>query len=129
MFNLIIIIIIIIGDSYSLLQSCIIVVVIILCGVVTSRQSYIILSTYYTHKIEKEFPLQNGMQFLAEYNRYLTMSRFNVTSDVYSQQCYDATWALAYALNDTLTGETSHIHSIPAIIISNNDRASTRGRG
>ena len=43
------------------------------------------------------------------------MSRFNLTQDdVYSQQCYDATWALAYALHDTLsdTGEIYHTHSI-----------------
>ena len=47
------------------------------------------------------------MQFLAEYERYLSMSRFNLTNHdlVYGQTCYDATWALAYALNDTLTGE------------------------
>ena len=52
--------------------------------------------------------LQNGTQFQAEYKNYLTRSRLNVTSNNYSQQCYDATWALAYALNDTLTGETQH---------------------
>ena len=38
----------------------------------------------------------------------MSHGRFNVNLayDVYSQQCYDAMWALAYALNDTLTGET-----------------------
>ena len=58
--------------------------------------------------------LQNGTQFQTEYKNYVNMSQLNVTSNIYSQQCYDATWALAYALNDTLTGETQHhkiIHS------------------
>ena len=49
---------------------------------------------------------QNGTQFRANYAEYLRMSRFNLPNDIYSQQCYDATWALAYALNDTIAGET-----------------------
>ena len=50
--------------------------------------------------------MQNGTEFRATYSRYLneTMSDFsNLVDLVYSEQCYDATWALAYALNDTLT--------------------------
>ena len=41
------------------------------------------------------------------------MSRFNLTQEnVYSQPCYDATWALAYALNSTLNdaGEIYHTY-------------------
>ena len=64
--------------------------------------------------------LQNGTQYLAEYGRYVSASKFNLSTTVYSQQCYDAMWALAYALNDTLTGETSAtctiMHGVPNII-------------
>ena len=50
--------------------------------------------------------LQNGTIFREQYAQYLNDSIFSDSSleDVYSETCYDATWALAYALNDTLTG-------------------------
>lgn len=50
--------------------------------------------------------MQNGTEFRATYARYFnqTIMDFpNIEDIVYSEQCYDATWALAYALNDTLT--------------------------
>lgn len=52
--------------------------------------------------------MQNGTEFRAYYSRYFNDARsdFNhvdLGDIVYSEQCYDATWALAYALNDTLT--------------------------
>ena len=53
--------------------------------------------------------MQNGTQFRARYESYLNRSQFNLTEIIYSQQCYDAAWALAYALNDTLTGECVYI--------------------
>ena len=71
----------------------------------------LIVVTYTAHSRYSIILLQNGTKFLTEYRRYRDMSRFNLTrDDVYSQQCYDATWALAYALNGTLsdTGEIYH---------------------
>ena len=38
------------------------------------------------------------------YGSYVDQSPLNVSETVYSQQCYDATWALAIALNKTVIG-------------------------
>ena len=51
---------------------------------------------------------QNGYQFESEYEAALFQSRgspLNITGhSVYAQQCYDATWTMARALNLTIKG-------------------------
>ena len=56
---------------------------------------------------------QNGTIFRQEYARYLhNVSRFELSENVYSEQCYDATWTLAYALNGTLSGMMTKLCSL-----------------
>lgn len=52
--------------------------------------------------------MQNGYQFDSEYLSMFNRSRFPplsiTTQSIYAQQCYDATWTLARALNLTIKG-------------------------
>ena len=45
---------------------------------------------------------QTGGEFLDEERKFHGVPPLNLTSLEYSQYCYDATWTLAYALNETL---------------------------
>ena len=56
---------------------------------------------------------QNGFEFQRKYEDILNQSSsghldINVPT-IYAQQCYDATWTLAKALNTTIDGEISSI--------------------
>ena len=48
--------------------------------------------------------LQNGTVIEEHYEEYLKASTLNITSLNFYQQCYDATWTMARALNSTLNG-------------------------
>ena len=48
--------------------------------------------------------LQTGGQYFAEEQRHLGVPPLNLTQLEYAQYCYDATWTLAYALNQTMSG-------------------------
>ena len=50
--------------------------------------------------------MQNGERFYKEYDLLIATSdpSFNLEPTVYAQQCYDATWTYARALNKTLMG-------------------------
>ena len=50
---------------------------------------------------------QNGYQYNALYKAHQDSSPLDVDqnrTNEYAQHCYDATWALAFALNKTITG-------------------------
>ena len=57
--------------------------------------------------------MQNGYEFQREYEALLSQSMdppLNVTSQsIYGQQCYDAVWTLARALNRTIQGNKTAI--------------------
>ena len=48
--------------------------------------------------------LQTGGQYLAEEQSHLGVPPLYLELNEYSQYCYDATWSLAYALNETING-------------------------
>ena len=48
--------------------------------------------------------LQNGGQYFAEEEAHLGVPPLYLELNEYSQYCYDATWTLAYALNETING-------------------------
>ena len=48
--------------------------------------------------------LQPGVQYFAEEQRHLGVPPLYLTQLQYAQYCYDATWTLAYALNQTIYG-------------------------
>ena len=58
--------------------------------------------------------LQNGFEFQKKYEDLFNQSTFSELNlgehaqSVYAQQCYDATWTLARALNVTINGKTSY---------------------
>lgn len=55
--------------------------------------------------------LQNGFEFQKKYEDLFNQSKFSGLNldehgqSVYAQQCYDATWALARALNVTINSK------------------------
>ncbi len=51
---------------------------------------------------------QTGGEFLAREQKFLGQPPLNLTFLEYSQYCYDATWMLAYALNNTLNSKYPH---------------------
>lgn len=56
---------------------------------------------------------QNGNQYEDMYAAHQNSSHLDIDKNetyLYGQHCYDATWALALALNRTMTG--THIHYI-----------------
>ena len=53
--------------------------------------------------------LQTGGQYFDEEQRHLGVLPLNLTQLEYPQYCYDATWTLAYALNQTING---NIHTV-----------------
>ena len=48
--------------------------------------------------------LQTGGQYFDEEQRHLGVPPLNLTQFEYAQYCYDATWTLAYALNQSING-------------------------
>ena len=48
--------------------------------------------------------LQTGGQYLDEEQSHLGVPPLYLEQFNYSQYCYDATWTLAYALNQTING-------------------------
>ena len=58
------------------------------------------------------FHLQNGYRFYEDYDRLINTSTLEPRLEplIYTQQCYDATWTLAHALNTTLTGKLMGTH-------------------
>ena len=56
--------------------------------------------------------MQNGERFYEEYDLLIATSdpSFNLEPTIYAQQCYDATWTYARALNKTLMGKCSYRH-------------------
>ena len=48
--------------------------------------------------------LQTGGQYFDEEKLHLGVPPLNLTQLEYAQYCYDATWTLAYALNQTING-------------------------
>jgi len=53
---------------------------------------------------------QDGNQYEKDYKTHQKSSLLDVEQNwtsVYGQTCYDATWALAFALNKTITGNLS----------------------
>ena len=73
------------------------------------------------------FLWQNGTQFEEEYNRRINESDLEFVSDPYGQDCYDAMWTLAYALNNTIAGKlmammSLSIHTVKRINEQTTDR-------
>ena len=48
--------------------------------------------------------LQTGGQYFDEEQNHLGVPPLHLKQLNYSQYCYDATWTLAYALNQTING-------------------------
>ena len=48
--------------------------------------------------------LQTGGQYFDEEQHHLGVPPLNLTQFEYAQYCYDATWTLAYALNQSING-------------------------
>ena len=48
--------------------------------------------------------IQTGAEYKHEYEEKLDIPPLYYPTNEYAQQCYDATWTLAYALNKTLNG-------------------------
>ena len=51
---------------------------------------------------------QNGSEYQDAYTAHRNSSLLNLDkneTNLYAQHCYDATWALAFALNRTITGK------------------------
>ena len=59
--------------------------------------------------------LQNGDRFYENYDHLINTSTLEPRLEplIYTQQCYDATWILAHALNTTLTGKLMGTHDSP----------------
>lgn len=57
---------------------------------------------------------QTGAEYFEEEKEHLNREPFNLTNIEYAQYCYDATWTLAYALDQTIKGLDS---SIPCLCL------------
>ena len=56
--------------------------------------------------------MQNAAGFFEAYDQaYNNSIHDNIVINAYGQQCYDATWTLARALNRTMTGELYNYYS------------------
>ena len=63
--------------------------------------------------------LQTGGQYLDEEQSYLGVPPLYLKQFNYSQYCYDATWTLAYALNQTING---NVYAVICVCVSEWER-------
>ena len=67
-----------------------------------------LISVYFSgYCLVSLYSLQTGGQYVVEEQSHLGVPPLYLEQFNYSQYCYDATWTLAYALNQTITGNGS----------------------